>query len=468
MKNDMANRNAQKPPRSLRPLRFDPFSAVLDTYLGGFATVAAVLLYLALLAGRGTLGAAYWPVVGVLGLALAGLGLRGLHRRAHLGTRLQAAAPALLLGGTVVLALGLRLALAPEARPAAGSDEAFFIEAALGIIRSGSYLPASLRFPSLVVYIELVAAILRFVTGASGNLWTLPSELVPAHLYGWGRGAVALSSAATLLPAYWVGKKLYGRRAGLLAALFLALLPMHVAAGSMVAPQVPAALFSLLAGGFALHLLETGQSRWALAAGACAGLAAAAHYPAGLVLLVPLLAALLRRPAAGTASRRLLAVLVAVSAGGTFLAGCPAVLAQTDRFVAGLAEAARAYFPPQGAAGTGVNYLLREGLGWGPAVLVLLGAACVLPRLRRAEVVIFSFPVVFYLVLLLPRARFPHDLVLLAPYLALLAAAGVERSAGWLEGRFAGRPWARGLPWAAVVVGAGLFILALVTPLFLL
>jgi len=443
-----------------RPRRFN-LGLLLDTHLGGLATLTAILLYLALLAGRETLGAAYWPVLAVLVLALAGLGLRGLHRRENLRTRLQSVSPALLLGGLVTLALAIRWTLAPQERPAAGSDEAFFVEAALGIIRSGSYIPASLRFPSLLVYVELAATVLRFVTGASANLWTWPTELVPANLYGWGRGMVTLLSAATLVPAFEIGKRLYGHRAGLLAALFLALLPMHVTAGGIVVAQVPAALLSLLASWCALNLLETGQARWALAAGACAGLAAATHYPAGLAVLVPLLAALLRQPVEGAASRRLLALLALTTAMGAFVAGCPAVLAQTDRFVAGLAEAARTYFPTQGTAGTGLGYLLRKGLGWGPAALVLLGAALVLPRLWRAEVVLFSFPVVLYLALLLPRSRFPLDLVLLAPYLALLAAAGVERSITLLEKRFAGRPWIRALPWAAAVVGAGLFMLAL-------
>jgi 4-amino-4-deoxy-L-arabinose transferase-like glycosyltransferase len=433
----------------------------LDTHLGGLTTLAAVLLYLALLMGRETLGTAYWPILAVLVLALTGLGLRGLHRRENLSTRLRAAAPTLLLGAIIILALAIRLALAPQEQPAAGSDEAFFVEAAFGIIRSGSYIPNSLRFPSLLIYVELAAAVLRFVTGASANLWTWPTELVPATLYGWGRGIVTLLSAATLVPVFELGKRLYGRRAGLLAALFLALLPMHVIAGGIVAAQVPAALFTLLAGWCALYLLETGKPRWALAAGTCAGLAAATHYPAGLAVLVPLLAAFLHRPVEGAASRRLLALLTVTTATGAFVVGSPAVLAQTDRFVGGLAEAARVYFPPQGTAGTGLGYLLREGLGWGPAVLVLLGAVLILPRLRRTEVVLFSFPLAIYLALLLPRARFPLDLVLLAPYLALLAAAGADRAVSWLEPRCTDRLWVKGLPWAAAVVGAGLFVLAL-------
>ncbi len=444
--------------RSRMPLK-ERLWSLLDRRLGGLFTAAAVLLYLALLAGRGTLGWAYGPLLGVLGLILAGLGLRRLHRRQSLRLRLRAAAPSLLLVGIVLLALGLRLWRARRAAPAPGGDEPFFVEAALGIIQGGNYLPPALRYPSLLVYVELAAAVLRFVSGVSGNLWTWPTELVAGDLYAWGRGAVALFSAAALLPAYWIGEKLYGRRAGLLAALFLALLRMHVAAGAIVAAEPLAGLLALLATWFALRLLEEGRSGWALAAGACAGLAAAGHYPAGLVLLAPLLAALLlRRPEPPAPTRGTLVLLITAAALGGFLLGCPAALFKVDRLVAGMAEAARAYFPDEGTAGTGLNYLLREGLGWGPALLVAAGAALVAARLRRADIVLFSFPALLYLALLLPRARFPRDLVLLAPFLALLAAVGVERLCAWLEQRFPGRPGVRYLPWGLALLGAVLLV----------
>lgn len=429
----------------------------LDRWLGGLFTAAGVLFYLVLLVGRDAMGWAYGPALGVLGLVLAGLGLRWLHRRQDLRLRLRSAAPALLLAASFLLALGLRLWRARQEVPAAGSDESFFVEAALGIIQGGNYLPPALRYPSLLVYVELAAGVLRFVSGASGNLWTWPTELAAGDLYGWGRGAVALLSAATLLPVYWIGEKLYGWRAGLLAALFLALLRMHAAAGAVVAAEPLAGLLALLASWFALRLLEEGRPAWALAAGACAGLAAAGHYPAGLALLVPLLAALLRRPETAAPSRGTLVLLALAAALGGFLAGCPAALFKVDRLIAGLAEAARAYFPPAGTAGTGLHYLLREGLGWGPALLAAAGGAFIVARLRRADVVLFSFPSLLYLALLLPRARFPRDLVPLAPFLALLAAVGVERLCVWGERRFPGRPWVRYLPWGLALLGAALF-----------
>lgn len=433
----------------------------------GLPTLLVVLLYLALLAGRGSLGPAYGPVVIALAAALAGLGLYRLWRHHHLKARLRVDFPLLLLGGTVALAAGLRLLRAPPSAPAPGTGEAHFIEAALGIIRTGHYIPTSLRHPPLLVYGELAVSVLRFVAGASADLWTWPTELVAGDLYGWGRGFVALVGAATLVPVYAIARRRYGCRTALLAALFLSLLPIHAAASGIVTPEVPAALLVVLVVRFSLHLLERGEQRWALAAGACAGLATATYYPAGVALLVPLLAAGLRRPAstrrAAPPTRRKAILGILAAALIAFVVACPAVLFDLDRLVAGLAETARVYFPPEGRAGTGLRYLIEEGWGYGPSALVLLGLLLLIPRLRRQDVVLFAFPLVLYLVLLLPRARLPRDLVLLAPWPALLAAFGLDQIGAWIEGRWPDRPllhrWAFG---GLALLGSGLFLLALI------
>lgn len=429
----------------------------LDAHLGHLVTAAGVLLYLALLAKLPP------AVVGLAALLLTGLALRWLQTRAGLGTRLRADTPLLLLGGAIVLALALRQVSSPHAIPAPQSDEAHFVSAALEIIRSGSYLPASLRHPSLLVYVELGSSVLRFVVGAGSNLWTWPSELVAEHLYGWGRATVMLIGAATLVPLFRIGERLYGRRIGLLAALFLALLPLHVAASGIVTPQVLAALLALLATGFSLRLLEEGRPRWALWAGLCAGLAAATHYPAGLAVVVPPLAALLRREkrssAAPAADQPILVLLSLVAALAAFVAACPALLFAPNRLATGLTEAVGAYFIPPGRAGSGLRYLVLEGLGIGPTLLVVAGGLVLLPRLRRREIVLLAYPLLTYLALLVPGIRFPRDLALLAPWLALLAAVGVDRLTAWAQEQ---RPrQARWIPWAAALLGGALFVIAL-------
>jgi hypothetical protein len=435
----------------------------------GWTAVLAALLYIVLLIGRNGLGGAYLPVVLVLTATVVALVLRGLWIEQGLRTRLRVDAPVLFLGGLILLALGLRLRWQPQTIPAPGTDEAFFLQAALEIIRTGKYIPLSLRHPTLLVYIELATSILRFLSGVSRNLWTWPTELVVEHLYGWGRGVISLLGAVSLVPLYGVGRDRYGRRVGLLAAFFLGLLPMHVTASGTVSPAVPAALLCTLAVWFSQSLMEEPLpwriTRWALAAGVCAGLAAATHYLAGLVVLVPLVALILR-PASSdgpVALQRWPGVLLALlGALGAFVVACPAAILDLDRLVAGLADATRAYFPADGQPGTGLRYLLQEGLGYGLALLALLGGILLVTRIRQQEITLFLFPVAVYLALLLPRTRFRQDLVLLAPWFALLAAIGVDRLSTWVEKRWPGRRVLhRWLPWGLALLGGGLAWLAL-------
>lgn len=454
-----------------------PFEAYYKVLL----PTLVLIFYLLLLVGRQGLGRAHLPALALAGLALAGLLAARLQRQANLWTRLRADAPALLLGGLVLLALALRLWRAPAARPAPGSDEAYFVEAVLDVIRSGSYIPASLRYPTLTTYGELAVSVLRFLTGVSAKLWTWPSELETGHLYGWSRAAVALLGALSLLPLYALAERLYAQRAALLASFFLALLPLHMQASATIAPEVPAALLCTLAVYLALRLFEQRRPGWALGAGACAGLAAASHYPAGLVLLAPLLAVWMPRPGAavhrqvrqlfgaggddravGEISAGTAVLLLLAAALLAFVVACPAVIFKLDRLVAGLAEAVRAYFPAEGRAGTGLRYLLQQGLGYGPALLVLFGGALLLPCLRRRDLLVLAFPLLLYLALLLPRARFPRDLVLLSPWMALLAGLGVDRMTAWAQQRWPGPAWLqRWLPWGLGVLAGSTFLLAL-------
>ncbi len=432
--------------------------ALIDTHLGSFLTVAAVLLYLALLAGRGSLGPAYGPAVGLPALVVLGLVLRRLQTGAALGARLRVDAWALILGGLLLLALVLRMLHGPQEVPAPGTDEAYFMESALGIIRSGKYIPASLRHPTLLVYVELATSVLRFLTGASRNLWTWPSDLTVEPLYGWGRAVVALLGAVTLVPAFLVGERRYDRRAGLLAALFLALVPMHLVASRTVSPEVIAALLALSATWCSLRLLQEGTHGWALAAGACAGLALATHYPAFPILLVPPLAALLRVKKDERGGPVVL--LAVVGAAVAFVVACPAALFKLDRLVAGMAEAVRVYFPPEGgSAGTGLKYLLLQGLGPGAFLLTAAGAGLSLFRPRREDVVLYLFPVATFAVLLLPHVRFSGDLVMLAPWAALLSAVAVDRLAAWLQARWTARPaLQRWVPWGVAAVTGVLYL----------
>jgi hypothetical protein len=90
-----------------------------------------------------------------------------------------------------------------------------------------------------------------------------------------GRYLAALFGVGTVGLVYMLGRTLYDRRVGGLAALFLAVMPYHVAISRQIMLDGPMAFFatgSLLC--LAVASTRPARARWLIAAGACLGLAA--------------------------------------------------------------------------------------------------------------------------------------------------------------------------------------------------
>ena len=138
-----------------------------------------------------------------------------------------------------------------------------------------------------------------------------------------GRALAALFDLGAVALTFALGRRIYGERAGLLAAAFVALMVSHVQQAHFYTADAPLTFFTLGALFFALRLAEGGRPRDGLLAGACAGLALGTKFSAALLAL-PLGAALLVLPlrAAGVVApgERGLRWRCALQGGGTALA----------------------------------------------------------------------------------------------------------------------------------------------------
>jgi len=110
----------------------------------------------------------------------------------------------------------------------------------------------------------------------------------------WGTVGVAL--------AYVVGRELYGGRAGVWAAGFLAACPIFVAAGTLAIPDGPLAALWLLAMFVGWRALRSGRPAWWLAAGLV--LAAGLYTKYMMALAVPAALAAMLATSAGRAQLR--------------------------------------------------------------------------------------------------------------------------------------------------------------------
>lgn len=224
-------------------------------------------------------------------------------------------------------ALALRISAVTFGLPSLyDPDEPMFMLVALKVLTSGSLNPGWFGHPGsttiyLVAVIDALVAGVSLLSGRFADLAGLtraayagPSILfIPARL-----GMVLLGVAAVWL-TYAVAKRLFGTRAGLIAAGLLAINSLHVAWSAIVRTDIHASVFMLACLLFAIRAAEHGQMRDYLLAGLFAGFATATKWPAASVFVSILGAAGCRMFArSGSVAREARLVVVA---GVAFLVG---------------------------------------------------------------------------------------------------------------------------------------------------
>jgi Dolichyl-phosphate-mannose-protein mannosyltransferase len=241
---------------------------------------------------------------------------------------------------------------------------------------------------------------------------------------GFERFTAAVVGAATVLLVYELGRVLYGRNAGLLAALLIALMPYHVVVTRQVLLDGPMTFFATLTLVLLARFAKSGRPAWLYCAGAAMGLTFLAK-ETSIVLLGAIYAFLALSPQLRV---RLRDLAVSMSLMGLVIAPFPLTLMLAGR------------------TGTGESYLTwqlfrRPNHDWlfypttvpeaiGPLVLLAGGLGLWLLRRESSwrETLLLCWvlvPVVFFQ--LWPVKGFPY-LLPTAPAIAVLAARGITRS----------------------------------------
>jgi len=256
-----------------------------------------------------------------------------------------------------------------------------------------------------------------------------------------GRALAALFDLGTVALTFALGRRVYGERAGLLAAAFVALMVLHVQQAHFYTADVPLAFFVLGTLLFAVRLAEGGRPHQALLAGAWAGLALGTKFSAALLIL-PLGVALMANPAQALPGRCWARSKRGLECGAAALAAFaltnPCAILALPTLWHNVAR--------QGAIARGVldvpytrqfhatwPYLyslvqqLRWGMGWPLGLVAFGGLAWAVWRAvreppRRAEWVLLAWAVPCFAFAGALYARFPRYLLPLTPLLALYAA----------------------------------------------
>jgi 4-amino-4-deoxy-L-arabinose transferase-like glycosyltransferase len=313
---------------------------------------------------------------------------------------------------------------------AVGVDEPEIMVRVVTMLKTGSFNPHFFDYPGLTFYLQVPVAIARFLFGAIGGRFQSLDQADPADFYFWARALTATLGVATVFLTYQIGLR-WGARHALLGAGLLAVLPMHVRESHFVLADVPATFFATLTFLLSLAAHDKGTAKAFLWAGAAAGLTIATKYNAGLILLLPLIAAWMTLPASPS---RLICVLAALGGSvAAFLIGAPYTLLDLPAFLNGFAHLTAAYRPRNAAAESGASIYfkhLQNTLGWPAMLMALSGLVLGIVRAVKGPgrvrwTLLVVFPVIYFYTISGRGLIFGRYLLPMLPFACMLAAIAV-------------------------------------------
>ena len=344
-----------------------------------------------------------------------------------MASRLRAALPlAFTLSAIVALAAALRFFALdfgiayPRARP----DEGTAIGHALGIL-AGDPNPHFFNWPSLTLY--LFAAAFAAAKAVGVTLTGLHHVLI-------ARGVVALAGIATVILTAAIGRSFGDPAIGIVAALFLAVAPLHVRDSHFAMTDVLMTLFATGSIALMRRAVETRRRPLFAAAGIAGGLATSTKYSAGVILAVAAAA-----PAIASA-----ALFAACWAAG-FIAGTPFAVLDFAAFSGDVAYE-RAHLSGGHTVLLGRGWLyhlhttLPHGLGIGVFAAAVGGIVVCAVRYRRQALVPALFAAAFYLSMGAGRTVFFRYAMPLLPLACVFAAAAVTSAAQGIGARLRTEP----------------------------
>jgi hypothetical protein len=339
------------------------------------------------------------------------------------------------------LALGLRLWGLNWGLPwAFHPDEDIYLDPAAAMLSSCDPNPHYFENPSLLTYVIAAELLLIRALGPAAGPLSLDAPGGPNLV---ARLDSALLGSAGVGLVFAIGAVLFGRRAGLIAALFLAVSFLHVRDSHYGVNDVPATTLLLVSLYCDARLLRKPALRWYILAGLSGGLATSTKYNMGF-FFVPLLVAhwlaqrqrawKLRQDAGTVALPRRdwfapALLLAAVGGLGGFAIGTPYAFLDYDRFRVDFLNQYRHGETPwlgQPPEPVPLQYLttLLQGYGALPLVLAVVGLALAWHRHRAEALLVAAFPFA-YLTFMLPKALFfARFAIPVLPFLCLLAGYG--------------------------------------------
>jgi hypothetical protein len=322
-------------------------------------------------------------------------------------------------------------------------DESVVIFYAMRFLSGDLHPRVFFDYPSLFLYtlafLWHVYHALGMLLGAFGPLEEFIQRYLArdaADIYILARALSAVCGAATVWVVYRTGVLLYNHRVGLVAALLLAMNPLHILHCHYATPDAAAVLLVTVGAHLLLRGALRDMPRDIIFGCAVIGLGASTKYYPAALLVNAALFPFCTRDGYRPAHVRTVLLGWAVAA-GSFLLGTPYALLDFPAFRSRFSVIYSHVAQPEAAGliprmGSALHHL---AVGIGPLCILVLVIGAIRREASRMERYLFSFPLVLFLMISPWKAVSPHYLLPLFPFLFIGVAAVMDRIARQF------RPW---------------------------
>lgn len=326
-------------------------------------------------------------------------------------------------------------------------DENVLFGAAASIdIFNGQFDPHFYNYGSLYIYLVnlgiTLAAAFGWINLEISDIASNVNQV--ANIYLTGRIIAMIMGLATIYFVYILGRKAYGKLEGILAAAFLAVLPIHVMHSQFMAVDVPCTLFVVLSVIFGVRLLDGCRLRDYLFAGLFAGFAAGTKYNAGIVLIAPIILhfyADKSSPIGKIISPKLFGMITAAIVG--FILATPGVFINQQQFIRDFVYEMHHASTGHGLVfvKTGSGYIyhlihsLLPGMGLPILIISIAGILYAIKKHRPVDVALLAFVLIYYFMIGSAKVRFARYTIPMLPILTLFAGRLIADIYAWLSMR---------------------------------
>jgi 4-amino-4-deoxy-L-arabinose transferase-like glycosyltransferase len=299
-----------------------------------------------------------------------------------------------------------------------------------------SFDPKFFNYPALTYYVQFIVQTFHFASRYSDlEAFRSAYELDPTAFIVLARLVTVCFDVGSIWMIFLLGRKIGGVGAGLAAALFLSISPLHVQHAQMVNVDIPLTFFTLCSLYAITLIVESPTRRRYLVSGACIGLAASTKYTGAFLIPVLLVGHFMSvrswaefKTALG--SRSLLWSLAIIPA--IFLLLNPYIVLDFGSFQKGFAfeqaHMSAGHLGVDPSEGSSAFYLLDvipRIVGWPLLLFGLFACVEIFRKRRRAFYPLVAFLLLYFAVISLWVMRADRYLLPAEPLLLLLAASGV-------------------------------------------